>query len=97
MERKGMNEVDQALERIIETSGDTFDSHDVIRRFAQENQRLYASQLAVATGDKPFQTLHSSLGRRIKAICERHGYSGKEWNSPDFFKQDSNCVLWSRS
>lgn len=92
-----MDDIDEALERIIAAAGDRFDSHDIIRIFAHENQRWYIELLHETNGDKPFQTLHSALGRRIKALCERLGYTGGPDESLDIFNQKSNCMRWSRT
>lgn len=92
-----MDDIDEALERIIAAAGDRFDSHDIIRIFAHENQRRYIELLHETNGDKPFQTLHSALGRRIKALCERRGFVGDESSSLDVFNQKSSCMAWSRN
>ena len=91
-----MDDIDIALEQIIASAGDSFDSHDIIRWFAHANQRRYIELLHETDGDKPFQTLHSSLGRRIKTICEIRGFVGEASNSLDVFNQNSNCIAWSR-
>lgn len=91
-----MDDIDIALEQIIASAGDSFDSHDIIRWFAHANQRRYIELLHETNVDKPFQTLHSSLGRRIKAICESRGFVGEASNSLDVFNQNSNCIAWSR-
>jgi hypothetical protein len=91
-----MDDIDNALERIIAIAGDRFDSHDIIRTFAHGNQRRYIELLQGTHGDKPFQTLHSALGRRIKTLCERHGFAGEASNSLDVFNQNSSCIAWSR-
>jgi hypothetical protein len=91
-----MDDIDNALERIIAIAGDRFDSHDIIRTFAHDNQRRYIELLQGTHGDKPFQTLHSALGRRIKTLCERHGFAGEASNSLDVFNQNSSCIAWSR-
>lgn len=87
---------DSIIEEIILSSGSEFDSHDVIHRFGHENQRLYISALAEVNGERPFQTLHSALGRQIKTICERLGYAGVASRSLDIFGQNSECIRWSR-
>jgi hypothetical protein len=93
-----MDDIDDALDRIIATAGDRFDSHDIIRTFAQDNQRRYIELLHGTNGDKPFQTLHSALGRRIKTLCEQRGFVGQASNSLDvFFNQSSHCMAWSRA
>lgn len=93
-----MDDIDDALERIIATAGERFDSHDIIRWFAHANQRRYVELLHETNGEKPFQTLHASLGKRIRAICERQGFTGVESESLDvFFNRSSHCMAWSRA
>lgn len=88
---------DEILEDIILSAGAEFDSHQIIRTVAQQNQRAYVGSLSALDTETPFQTLHSILGKRIKAICERHGYTGYASRSHDIFGQYSNCVLWCRN
>lgn len=83
-----MDDIDIALDQIIASAGDSFDSHDIIR--------WHIRLLGQSNGEKLFQALHSSLGRRIKVICERHGFVGEASNSLDVFNQNSNCIAWSR-
>lgn len=87
---------DNLIENIIKIAGPAFDSHDIIHQFGHQNQRLYVDELAVTNGTRPFQVLHSSLGRQIKAICERLGYKCEASRSLDIFGQHSECVRWTK-
>lgn len=87
---------DTLIETIIANAAPSFDSHDIIHQFGHQNQRLYVSELAATNGDQPFQVLHSSLGRQIKAICERLGYKSEASRSLDIFGQHSECVRWTK-
>jgi len=87
---------DKLIEATIISSGAEFDSHDIIHKFAHHNQRLYVSELYATDGDRPFQVLHSTLGRQIKGICERLGFSGIPSRSLDIFGQHSECVRWTK-
>jgi hypothetical protein len=91
-----MNITDNLIREIINDAGNNFDSHDIILTFAHKNQRLYVAELAAINNDIPFQTLHSTLGEKIKAISEELGYTGEPSRSRDIFGQDSKCVRWSR-
>ena len=91
-----MTIVDTILEKIIANAGPAFDSHDIIHQFGHQNQRLYVNELAATNGDRPFQVLHSALGRQIKAICERLGYKNEASRSLDIFGQHSECVRWTK-
>ena len=88
---------DTIIKATIIAAGAEFDSHDVIHAVAHENQRLYVAELGAINNDRPFQILHSALGRRIKAICEELGYTGTASRSLDIFGQHSECVRWSRA
>jgi predicted DCC family thiol-disulfide oxidoreductase YuxK len=88
---------DTIIRATIIASGVEFDSHDVIHTVAHENQRLYVAELAAIDNDRPFQILHSALGRRIKDICGELGYTGVASRSLDIFGQHSECVRWSRA
>ncbi|WP_394002696.1 hypothetical protein ACF3M1_17075 [Luteimonas sp. WGS1318] len=87
----------EVIEQIIRDAGAEFDSHEIILKIAQQNQRSYVAELAALQTDTPFQTFHSMLGKRIKAICEQHGYVGEASRSQDIFGHYSNCVFWSRN
>jgi hypothetical protein len=88
---------DTTIRETIIAAGADFDSHDVIHTLAHKNQRLYVAELAAIDNDRPFQILHSALGRRIKAICEELGYIGVASRSLDIFGQHSECIRWSRT
>ncbi len=91
-----MEEWDAAIEQTVETLGPSFDTHRAIQALAHRNQRKYVAALKIIDSDTPFHQLHSTLGRRIKAVCERLGFSGQDSRSPDLFGQHSKCILWSR-
>lgn len=87
---------DQLLEQTIDSMPTDFDSHEVIKEFAQRNQRVYAEALVAVDGDRLFHKLHSDIGRQITAICERRGYARLQARSEDIFGQQSRCIGWSK-
>jgi len=91
-----MEEWNTAIEQAVENLGESFDSHDVIREVAHNNQREYVAALADIDSNTPFQTLHSALGKQIRVVCERLGFTGVDSRSPDIFGQNSKCQRWSR-
>lgn len=91
-----MNIPDELIEDAINALGNAFDSHQVILELAHNNQNLYVRELLATESDIPFQVLHSKLGRRIKVVCERLGFEGRNWRSKDIFGQQSECMHWSR-
>ena len=91
-----MEEWDSAIEQAVSELGPSFDSHRVIKELAHRNQRQYISALAAVDSETPFHYLHSLLGRRIKVVCERLGFRGRESRSLDMFGQNSRSIAWSR-
>ena len=92
-----MNISDAVIEEAVLNAGTEFDSHGIILRLAHQYQREYVDALSAAPGESPFRNLHAMLGRRIKQVCERLGYTGEAFCSPDIFRQESsNCIRWSR-
>jgi hypothetical protein len=92
-----MEHWDSAIEGAIQSlGGESFDSHQLILEMVHRNQRQYVDALAATGGERPFQTLHSALGTRIKTVCNRLGYQGQDWRSSDIFGQASKCIQWSR-
>ncbi|MBA5690643.1 hypothetical protein [Rugamonas apoptosis] len=85
------------IEQAIESMSNEFDSHDVIKEFAQKNQRIYAEALVAVEGDRLFHKLHSDIGRQIAAICEHLGYTRIQSRSDDIFGQKSRCLGWFKS
>ena len=89
-----MEDWDAAITEVVESLNTPFDSHLVIRELAHRNQRRYVDALAAINTDTPFHQLHSSLGRRIKAVCECLGLTGHDSRSSDMFGQQSKCQEW---
>jgi len=88
---------DSVIEKAIQEMSQEFDSHEVILKIAQDNQRIYVQALTETDGDRPFQLLHSILGRRIKEICNRYEYKSCDHRSKDIFGQHSKCILWLKN
>lgn len=91
-----MEEWDFAIEQAVQALGASFDTHRLIQEVAHHNQRRYVVALAAIDSATPFHQLHSSLGRRIKIVCERLGFTGQESRSLDMFGQSSKCMTWSQ-
>lgn len=91
-----MEQWNKAIKEAIDELGESFDSHQLIQKLAHANQREYVAALAEINNETPFQTLHSALGRQIKAICIELGFSNKDHRSLDMFNQNSKCQLWSK-
>ena len=91
-----MKEWEVAIEQVVQTLVTDFDTHRAIQELARRNQRKYVTALAKIDSDTPFHKLHSSLGRSIKVVCKRLGFTGKDSRSPDIFGQNSKCIFWSK-
>lgn len=91
-----MKDWDAAIAEVVKSLNTPFDSHLVIRELAHRNQRCYVDALAAINTATPFHQLHSSLGQRIKVVCESLGLTGQDSRSPDMFGQQSKCQQWSR-
>ncbi|MDD2640703.1 MAG: hypothetical protein PHS65_06890 [Arcobacteraceae bacterium] len=91
-----MEEWDNAIREAVNETGESFDSHDIIKKVAHRNQRNYVSALAEINSDTPFHQFHSALGRRIKIVCEELGYVSQDSRSLDMFGQNSKCQQWSQ-
>jgi hypothetical protein len=87
----------QLIENAIDSLGESFDSHDVIRRLAHDNQCKYVKALYEIENEKPFQTLHTALGLKIKEICSVRGFISTESRSKDIFGQNSKCLSWRKN
>lgn len=87
---------DAAIAEVVNSLNSPFNSHLVIRELAHRNQRRYVDALAAINTETPFHQLHSSLGKRIKVVCEGLGFTGQDGRSLDMFGQQSKCQEWSR-
>ena len=95
-QRKSMEDWDASITEVVNSLSTPFDSHLVIKELAHKNQRRYVDALAAIKTETPFHQLHSSLGRRIKVVCDGLGLKGSDSRSPDMFGQQSKCQKWSR-
>lgn len=87
--------IESAIKK-LETLENGFDSHRVILLLAHDNQRDYIESLYQIQNERPFQTLHTSLGIKIKEICLEKGFTPKECHSNDIFGQNSKCLSWRK-
>lgn len=91
----------EALENLVRNtiplmSGD-FDTHQLILKLAQQNQRQYVEALQQVQGEAPFQTLHSMIGKTVLKLAPEFGLTHRESSSEDIFRQKNSCGLWIRS
>ncbi|MBL8992184.1 MAG: hypothetical protein JNM63_02510 [Spirochaetia bacterium] len=90
--------MEQLVREIIENQvGPVFDSHDVILLLAQQNQRWYVEELNRMSGDAPFQTLHSQIGKMIERLSPEFHLTGAGHVSDDIFRQPCSCMQWTRT
>lgn len=92
-----MDSLEQLVRNTIPEFTSSFDTHQLILKLAQRNQRQYIEALQQVQGDAPFQTLHSMIGRTVQKLAPEFGLVGRPTNSDDIFGQKNSCVHWSRA
>ena len=89
---------DEMLMEVIDSVGIEFDSHEIIRKVTQKNQRDYILQLyAQRERGAPVHYVHSQLGRDITKICVSRNYTRADERNADMFGQSSKCIRWKKS
>jgi len=92
-----MEALDALVHSTIPLMPSEFDTHELILKLAQHNQRQYIEALQQVRGDAPFQTLHSMIGKRVLKFAPEFGLTPHEpWSSDDIFRQKNSCVRWVR-
>lgn len=92
-----MDTVEDLVRSILPLMPASFDTHQLIVKLAQNNQRSYIEALQRVNGDTPFQTLHSMIGKAVLKLAPEFDLGGEASSSPDIFGQNNSCVLWSRA
>lgn len=92
-----MNEIERLVRATIPQMPREFDTHELILRLAHENQTVYVRLLSEVPGESPFQTLHSQIGKAVKAVSGEFSLVGVASSSKDIFGQQNSCVRWSPS
>ncbi|CAG1770859.1 hypothetical protein BAC3_01378 [uncultured bacterium] len=87
----------EMIEQVVDSLGDSFDSHKVFLELAHKNQRAYVEALQCTDSDTPFNTLHLSLGKLVKEVCIARGFVEGTSYSNDIFLHKSKCASWSRT
>ncbi len=91
-----MDTVEDLVRATIPQMPASFDTHQLIIKLAQNNQRSYIEALQRVNGDTPFQTLHSMIGKAVLKLAPQFNLKNEASSSPDIFGQKNSCVLWSR-
>lgn len=87
----------EMLMEVIDGVGNNFDSHEIIRKVTQKNQRDYILQLYEQRDrTAPVHYVHSKLGKDIAEICAGRGYTRTDERNEDMFGQSSKCIRWQK-
>ena len=93
-------ELESAMGAALEAMKTEFDTHQFILRLASENQKEYIAALAATDSSKPFQALHSSIGKKLKQGSTTGEYSIQETaanvSSLNIFGENSSCSTWQK-
>ena len=74
---------------------EVFDSHKLILKLAQANQKAYVQALSKFEGDKPFGKLHAQLSlaigetKLVEKIDQHH-------TSENIWREVNECALWRK-
>jgi hypothetical protein len=92
-----MEEIEDLVRETLPQMPASFDTHQLIIRLAQQNQRRYVEALQRVNGETPFQTLHSMIGKAILKLAAEFGLAHEPSSSHDIFGQKNSCVLWTKA
>ncbi len=92
--------LENAMSSALEAMKPEFDTHQFILELASKNQKQYIEALASIDSNKPFQTLHSAIGKKLKKIATEGEYPIREVesgvSSPNIFGEPSSCSTWQK-
>jgi len=99
-----MNNLSQDLKEkmipTIEAMKHEFDTHEFILALASKNQQSYIEALASIKSDRPFQALHSAIGKHLKVISTQETSLIREVeanvSSRNIFGESSTCSRWQK-
>ena len=85
----------------IESMENEFDTHEFILMLAKNNQKDYIDALSNNIANKrPFQVLHSAIGKALKKISYRQNAPIQEVDanisSRNIFGEYSSCSKWKK-
>ena len=93
-------ELENAMGAALRAMKPEFDTHQFILKLASENQKEYIDALAAIDSTKPFQTLHSAIGKKLKQKATDGEFAIQETasnvSSPNIFGKQSSCSRWQR-
>ena len=93
-------ELESAMSTALQAMKDEFDTHQFILKLASENQKPYINALASIDSGRPFQTLHSAIGKRLKEGATSGEYAIQEtaanFSSRNIFGENSSCSTWRK-
>jgi hypothetical protein len=85
-----------AIPSIVNSLPNSFTSHELILALAQKNQHAYIEALHEhLNADRPFQTLHSKIGKHLRQATHIVRYVSQEKDA-NIFGIDSDNALWEK-
>ena len=85
---------------IIKAMKHEFDTHEFILALASKNQQSYIEALACIESNRPFQVLHSAIGKTLKVISTQENALIREVeasvSSRNIFGESSTCSRWQK-
>lgn len=77
-----------------------FDTHEFILALASKNQHSYIEALARIESNRPFQVLHSKIGKTLKVLSIQENVPIREVeanvSSRNIFGESSTCSRWQK-
>ena len=86
----------QLIDNTLPSMDEKFTTHELILKMAQENQRAYIEALyAYRDSSKPFQAVHSQIGKHLKKMTEKVQHIRDEKDA-DIFGNPGENALWKK-
>jgi hypothetical protein len=89
-------DISRLFEHTLSQMPDRFDSHQLILRLAQENQRFYIEALNLyLDAESPFMVLHDELAKHLQEYPELIKQVSTV-HSKNIFGQVNACAVWEK-
>lgn len=85
--------LEELITNSVDNMPDEFDTHQLILDVAKLNQRAYIDALNECVSDRPFQTVHSLIGKSLKKQTNINEMPDKH-KSVNIFGEKSECSKW---
>jgi len=95
IEDKKMEDLHLPINDIVSSLSQNFTTHQLILQLAKNNQRAYVKALHELDSDRPFQSLHSKIGKYLSASTNLVRFVQNKVDV-DIFGQPSENAEWER-